>query len=481
MVALLTPTILVVVVAVGLMASFDADVLRRHLVDTTETTARVVADYSSADLAFGSRAESQAELSRFVQDARMLAVALYDARGDLFSSWARDVAPQPALEKRLSRAVERPAVHQTPAAIEVWMPVVQDEEHFGTAYVRASTAEIVVRQRAHLATLLLLGLLLAGLGVLVAFVAQRVVSQPILRLSAAAEHIALHRDYAARIPSGGTREIRTLTASLNGMLAAIEQHQRERDAAVAEAGRHADNLELRVRERTADLEASNRELEAFSYSVSHDLRAPLRAIQGFSRLLLEEHGRRLDDEGRDFVRRMAAAAERMDRLILDLLEYGRLGKKATEIEAIDLDAVVDDAVRHVGDLLAERRADVRIEHPLGRARGHHATLVQALVNLLSNAAKFVQEGVDPVVRVVATRPQPTLVRLAVNDNGIGIAREHHDRVFQLFERLHDSSRYAGTGVGLAIVKRAVERMGGRVGLESETGQGATFWIELPVA
>jgi signal transduction histidine kinase len=481
MVALLTPMFLVAVTALWLMASFDADALRRYLADATVDTARLVGDYSSSSLAFNTPRESTSALALLEQDPRVVAVALYDARGALFSSWVRPNALPDGVPSRLPLEVTRPLTREIPGAVEAWRPVTQADERYGTVYLRTSTAEIEARKDAHLVTLLLLGLMLVGLGFLVAAIAQRVISQPILRLSSAAEQIALKRDYGARIPVGGAREIRTLTASLNGMLAAIEQHQRERDAAVAEVGRHAENLERRVRERTADLEASNRELEAFSYSVSHDLRAPLRAIQGFGRLLLEEHAERLDDEGRDFVNRITRAAERMDRLILDLLEYGRLGKKAAEIESIELDAVIDDALRQVADLVAERGADMQVAAPLGRVRGHHATLVQALANLLSNAVKFVENGNQPVVRISARRPEPGSVRLEIVDNGIGIAREHQERVFQLFERLHDTARYAGTGVGLAIVKRAVERMGGRVGVVSEVGRGSTFWIDLPVA
>lgn len=480
MVAVLAPLFVVVGVALWVMSALDADVLRRHLVETAENIARIVGDYSSADLAFNTPDESRDALAMLGQDPRVDAVALFDDKGALFSSWRRSSVPGTEHPSSLERAVPRVVTVATADSIEVWRPIGREDERYGTIYLRVSTAEIDVRRSTHLVTLGLVGLFLAALGVSVAFLAQRVVAEPVLRLSRTAEHIALHRDYSARVKPEGAIEIRTLTASLNGMLTAIEQHQRERDAAIVEVGRHAEMLEQRVHERTAALEASNRELEAFSYSVSHDLRAPLRAIQGFGRLLLDEHGARLDPEGVDFAGRIMQAAERMDRLILDLLEYGRLGKKAPEVDEVDLDAVLDDAQRQQSDAFTERDAELVIRAPLGRARGHHATLVQALSNLLSNAIKFVEPGVRPSVRVSVSR-NGRGVRLSVTDNGIGIAREHQERVFQLFERLHDSSKYAGTGVGLAIVKRAVERMGGQVGLQSEPGRGSTFWIELPGA
>jgi signal transduction histidine kinase len=480
MVAVLGPVFVVVAVALWVMSALDADVLRRHLVETAENIARIVGDYSSSDLAFNTPEESREALAMLGQDARVDAVALFDDKGELFSSWRRSSVPGAAHPSSLGSPVLRARTAASDDSIEVWRPIGREDERYGTIYLRVSTAEIDVRRSTHLATLGLLGLFLAALGVSVAYLAQHVVAEPVLRLSRAAEHIARHRDFAARVKPEGAREIRTLTASLNGMLTAIEQHQRERDAAIVEVGRHAETLEQRVHERTAALEASNRELEAFSYSVSHDLRAPLRAIQGFGRLLLDEQGSRLDPEGVDFAGRIMQAAERMDRLILDLLEYGRLGKKAPEVDEVDLDVVLDDARRQQADAYAERGAEIEIQAPLGRALGHHATLVQAFSNLLSNAVKFVEPGVRPSVRVQVTRNGQG-VRLSVKDNGIGIAREHQERVFQLFERLHDSSKYAGTGVGLAIVKRAVERMGGQVGLQSEPGRGSTFWIELPGA
>lgn len=478
MVALLVPIFVVVAVALWIMATLDAQTMRRHLVDTAETTARLVGDYSSSDLAFNTRDESVGALALLGIDPRVDAVALYDVSGKLFSSWRRANGGSADVEAALASPVERSTTRSGDEGVEVWRPVSREGQRLGTIYLRVSTDELAARRTAHLTTILLFGLLLVGLGFIFAAVAQRVVSRPILQLSSAALRIAESRDYSARIPQEGSRELRALTHSLNDMLSAIEQHQRERDAAIAEVGRHAEMLEQRVHDRTAALEVSNRELEAFSYSVSHDLRAPLRAIQGFGRLLLDEQGERLDDEGRDFSNRIVQAAERMDRLILDLLEYGRLGKKEPEIEVVDLDAALDDARRQLADVLAERRAHVTVASPLGRVRGHHATLVQALSNLLSNAAKFVENGNDPQVKIRARRHDGS-IRLEVADNGIGIAREHQQRVFQLFERLHDTARYAGTGVGLAIVKRAVERMGGRVGVHSEPGHGSTFWIELP--
>jgi len=247
-----------------------------------------------------------------------------------------------------------------------------------------------------------------------------------------------------------------------------------------EVRQHRQHLEKLVKERTA-------ELEAFTYSVSHDLRAPLRAMEGFSQALLEDYADRLDPVGQDYARRIAAAARYMDILIQDLLAWSRLSRIEIELRPVVLEGVVQEALSLLTPEIQEKSAQVAVERPLPRLVGHHGTLVQVVGNLLSNGIKFVAPGVKPQVRVWAETPSTPLleggkgevVRLWVEDNGIGIAPEHHELIFRMFERLHGVETYPGTGVGLAIVRKGVERLGGRVGVESEPGRGSRFWVELP--
>lgn len=239
-------------------------------------------------------------------------------------------------------------------------------------------------------------------------------------------------------------------------------------------------LENRVTERTRELQAVNSELEAFVYSVSHDLRSPLLTMHGFAQALLEDCGEELGATGRDYAQRIVNAARTLDRLLGELLQYSRLSQTELEPEPVDLEWVVRETLIALSAEIRARNAEVTIDGPLPKVLGHMATLLQVVSNLVGNAVKFVAPGVTPRVRIWA-ESLGTSERLWIEDNGIGIPREHRDRIFRVFERLHTSDAYPGTGVGLAVVRKGVERMHGVVGLRSEPGAGSQFWIELPGA
>jgi len=236
-------------------------------------------------------------------------------------------------------------------------------------------------------------------------------------------------------------------------------------------------LEHRVAERTAKLQEANAELEGFAYTVSHDLRAPLRAMQGFSQALLEDYAARMDTTAQDYAKRIVAAARRMDMMIQDLLSYSRLSRTQLPLHSVHLTAVVAEVQTALEAVLQERHAQVTVEEPLLEVVGHHSTLVHVLMNLLTNAIKFVTPGTTPQIRIW-TETRDWWVRLWVEDNGIGIDPQHQERIFRVFERLHSMDTYPGTGMGLAIVRKGVEGMGGQVGVESRLGQGSRFWVEL---
>lgn len=240
----------------------------------------------------------------------------------------------------------------------------------------------------------------------------------------------------------------------------------------------SEELEQRVEERTAQLAKSNRELDAFAYSISHDLRAPLRAMQGFGQALLEDYGGRLDPVADDFIQRIVEASGQMDALIQGLLQYARIVRQSVVREPVSLSKASQEAIALVQGSIIARGANVAVAVDDLEVIGQHHTVVQVLANLVSNAVKFVPDDRKPRVRVRASTRGPR-VRTTVTDNGIGIRDDYQERIFGMFERLHNTDEFTGTGIGLAIVSKGVERMGGRLGVESTPGKGSRFWFELP--
>lgn len=262
-------------------------------------------------------------------------------------------------------------------------------------------------------------------------------------------------------------------------IAERKRAERALQEAQAQLRAEADTLEQTVAERTAQLRRSVGELEAFSYSLVHDLRAPVRAIRGFTELALEMSSEEVGLSAVELLKRVIKAAARMDSLIQDVLSLSEVIRQPLNIESIDVEALVRALIDERPEL-SSPQAEIKIESPLLPMLGHEAAFSQCLTNLLSNAVKFVELGVVPRVRVWSEQLSGSVtVRLWIEDQGIGIAPEARDRIFEIFQRLHTRKEYEGSGIGLAIVRKAIERMGGRVGVESERGAGSRFWLELP--
>jgi len=239
-------------------------------------------------------------------------------------------------------------------------------------------------------------------------------------------------------------------------------------------------LEEKVNQRTAALNESNQQLQAFCYTLAHDLRAPLRAIQGFADIIITDHGPEMDEHARMGLERIRNSAERMGRLILDLLAYTDLTRADFQKQPVDLDAVCRNVLLLFTDEIAGTKAKVAIDLPVKWILGDPAGAERILVNLLGNALKFTLPGRTPVIEVSSERRGGN-ARVSVEDNGIGIDPKYRDRIFGVFQRLSSAETSSETGIGLAIVKRSVEKMGGAVGVESDLGKGSCFWFELPEA
>ncbi|MCE0499622.1 MAG: ATP-binding protein [Methylacidiphilales bacterium] len=450
----------------------------------TIVLADILAKNTQAALTFQDENAAQQTLSSLQAKPSVLAAGLYDENGNRFAEYVRDNA-----------AVDLP---DRPSAdgsffesdkLVVFRPVLLNGKRIGTIYLQTSLQELYD----HLKLFTGLSAVVFVGSVFVAFILaswlQRPISQPILNLAETARRIAENKDYAVRVEAKGRDETGLMTNAFNQLLVSIEEGQKalrtandslqkevaERKDAQEKVHQINTELEARVAERTVQLETSNKELEAFSYSVSHDLRAPLRAMDGFSQAVLEDFGEQLPPEGLRYLRNIRQGAQRMGTLIDDLLSFSRLGRLPIDKHTVDNDSLVHDVLNDLSSEREGRQIDIRIGH-LPSCQGDSALLKQVWTNLLSNAIKYTRHRNPAVIEIGCKVEQESVY--FVRDNGAGFDMRYANKLFGVFQRLHPTDQFEGTGVGLAFVQRIVQRHGGRIWAEAEVDKGACFYFTL---
>ncbi len=450
---------------------------RRTTTQQLSTVGQVIAANSTGALAFDNQSDGTEILDALKTNQHVVAAALYDKAGQLFAKYPADIP-----DTSLPAAPGTTGYHYQQLSLVGFQPVVQGDRTLGTLYLKLDTGTIMGEW---LRNSIAIAVTAIGIAIVVAYLLskalQKQISQPILSLAGTARDITGRRDFSIRAKKLGNDELGLLTDAFNQMLTEIQAQDQairvdiaKRKEAEEKVGQLNAELEDRVAKRTAELETANRELEAFSYSISHDLRAPLRAVDGFSQAVMEDYGELLPEGGRNYLQTIRNGAQRMGMLIDDLLAFSRLSRQPVTKQEVNTANLVANVLEELKPQHDGREVEIRIGD-LPPCQGDAALLKQVWINLLSNAIKYSRDRKPAIIEIGCKREQEENVYF-VRDNGAGFDMKYAHKLFGVFQRLHRSEEFEGTGVGLAIVQRIVNRHGGRIWADAAPGKGATFYF-----
>ncbi|MFM9961568.1 MAG: sensor histidine kinase [Planctomycetaceae bacterium] len=468
----------------------DVRAIRTRLADRYSTLATVVAANSAVALSIADvdPSSAQAVVSDLTVEQNVLYAALYDSDetevaryqstklGDVTLTPPRELGP----------------TYTTDGFLDVVQEVtLKDGRVIGRIYLRV-TLDVLhseIHRKLAIMAAVFAGALLFAL--LLSIVLQRLISDPILRLAQLAARVSNEHDYSLRAIKTSHDELGLLCDGFNAMLTEIQQRDAELRIHRLRLEETVERRTWMLKARTDELTRSNTELEQFAYISSHDLQEPLRKIQAFGDMLTNQFRDVLGDEGRDYLQRMQGAAKRMQGLINELLNYSRITTKAQPFVSVNLSDVAQLVLTDLETRIHDTGGRVELE-PLPTLEGDPTQMRQLLQNLIGNALKYHRKTVPPVVKVQSRlldpgdRPFPSdgppiqSCEITVEDNGIGFEQKYVDRIFAPFERLHGRSEYEGTGMGLAICRKIVERHGGTITARSVPNQGSTFVVIIPL-
>jgi signal transduction histidine kinase len=448
---------------------YDLVSFRRAAVYNLSIQAQIAGSNAVSALLFDDPSSAEATLSALQASPSIISAGILTLDGRPFATYSRDKdGKMPAL---MPLAAGQTETYQFGGgAVLLVRSIIFQGKPTGTIYIQSSMEGLYSRLKLYvgISGIVLVASLLVAL--LISPIVQREIAEPIVQLAEIAQLVSRDKNYSVRATQANSRdEVSVLVGAFNSMLSQIQ----ERDGALQKAH---DELEQRVQERTTELDNINKELEAFSYSVSHDLRAPLRAIDGFSQALLEDFSEKLDSSGQDHLQRVRLAAQRMSGLIDDLLNLSRVTRSEIRRENLDLSAVVRTVAEELQRGAPGRNVTFVIPEGL-TVDGDSRLLRVAVENLLGNAWKYT--SAHSCARIEFGLYQSNGRRAYfVRDDGAGFDPRYSDRLFGAFQRLHAMTEFPGTGIGLATVQRIIRRHGGEIWAEGAVEKGATFYFTL---
>lgn len=439
--------------------SYEYLTFRRTTVRQISTMGEIIAANSTAALAFDSHKDAVETLSALQVEPHIVAACLFDKDGKPFAQYPADLDAHGFPSAPHMRGYR--FLHSHLAGFQ---PVTQGGKRLGTLYLDLDTGAMLhdwLWGSLGVGSMVMAAVLL--LAYLVSRSLQKGISEPILALAGTANAVSKERDFSVRAHKLSNDELGLLTDAFNQMLAEIHKLNA--------------TLEQRVSERTAQLEVVNKELEAFSYSVSHDLRAPLRHIDGFAKMLEETSSARLDETGLRYLNVISGAAKRMGALIDDLLVFSRMGRSEMNRTNVKMNDLVAEVLREMSQDLQDRAIEWDIS-PLPEVNGDRALLKQVWVNLISNAVKYSRHRSPATIKINCQEIDSAELEFSVQDNGAGFDMKYAGKLFGVFQRLHQAEEFEGTGIGLANIRRIIQRHGGRTWAEGKVDAGATFYFTM---
>ncbi|UZE97130.1 ATP-binding protein [Alkalimarinus alittae] len=469
---IMTSTLLTVVLLSSVFIAYEYVSLRNNMVKEFSTTSKIIANRSHAAILFNDTVALQENVDSLSIHDDIETTCIYSESDDILASFDKTQQDSPQKNTSSTGCPDHPSrnlSHFNEGYYQLSQPIVLDGETVGLLFVRVSLNNL----NTHLSTYVIATGVFSLLVILAVFIIssflQNYITTPLTLLKDTARQVTNKKDYSLRATKESYDEIGDLVDAFNTMLSTIQ----EQNHVITE---NSEGLELKVNERTKELAMANKELEAFSYSVSHDLRAPLRAIDGFSKALLEDFGAELEPTAHDYLKRVRAASQKMGVLISSLLQLSRVTRKQIKDTHFDLTDMVNHAFYQLQQQEPDRIINIKVQ-PEMYIMGDPQLIEVAIDNLIGNAWKYTKYEKLPRIEVGYYVENGHTIYF-IKDNGAGFDERYATNLFTAFQRLHSPEQFDGTGIGLATVYRIIHRHHGDIWAKSTLGEGATFYFTL---